>query len=167
MYRIAKSNIAGEGVFADQDISKGTCLGLAHIMEGSKLKKITDLGAKHNHSMEPNCRSIKISNKRYLFANRDLQEGEEITVDYTKQPELEQPKPEWNMKTKESLVLLDHYGKPQAKLYGTELVFSRNSSRKILELAEKAKDGNEDAIYKLGEYVYKERMAQRKRDGEI
>lgn len=166
MYKIGKSDIEGEGVFADQDISKGTCLGLAHVMKGLELIKITDLGAKHNHSKEPNCRSVKINEKRYLFAIRDLQKGEEITVDYTLQPELEQPKPEWDMQSKETLVLLDHEGKPQSKLHGTELVFSRISSKKILDLAEKAKDGNEDALYKLGEYAYKERMAQRKRDGE-
>ena len=70
------------------------------------------------------------------------------------------------MMNKATLVLLDHEGKPQQKLTGTELVFSRVSTKKILDLAKKAKDNNKDSIYKLGKYVYEERMAQRKRDGE-
>lgn len=70
---------------------------------------------------------------------------------------------------KAKLVLLDHNGKPQMPLTGKEIVFSRISTKRILDLAEKVKQSgeSEDAILKLGEYVYKERMAQKKRDNEI
>lgn len=70
-------------------------------------------------------------------------------------------------KPKATLVLLDHDGKPQMELTGKEIVFSRVSTKRILELAEKAKNGTEDDLLALGKYVYDERMRQKKRDGEI
>jgi len=164
MFYIGDSEIQGKGVFIDQDVPKGICLGLAHTLEGNKLTRITKLGKFHNHSVFPNCKSFKIGNNRYLFSLRDLVKGEEITVDYRKQPELEQPKENWDMAR---LLLLDHNGQPQMKLGGREIVFSRVSTKKILDLAEKASDGDNRDILALGKFVYQERMKQKKRDKEI
>lgn len=63
---------------------------------------------------------------------------------------------------KHNMVLLDHKGSPQMRMQGGEVVFSRVSTNKIIDLALKAND--EQSLYELGEYVYKERKAQRKRD---
>ncbi len=63
-----------------------------------------------------------------------------------------------------AMLLLDHKGKPQMKLYGSELIFSAKSSSKFIKKA-KELDGSDEDFYELGEMVWKERMAQRKRDG--
>ena len=55
----------------------------------------TELGMYHNHSTKPNSRSVKIGNSRYLITSKDIKTGEEITVDYRQQPELEQPNKNW------------------------------------------------------------------------
>ncbi len=60
--------------------------------------------------------------------------------------------------------LLDDEGKPQMKMFGGEIIFSRISTNKIIELASKAKD--REGLYKLGKYVYEERMRQIKRENE-
>ena len=96
MWTVKKSPIEGEGVFLTKDIKRGTCLGLTHVFDDQILTGITELGKKHNHSKSPTVHSVKLGNKRFIFAIRELKSGDEITVDYTRQPELEQPKPEWN-----------------------------------------------------------------------
>lgn len=59
------------------------------------------------------------------------------------------------------MVLLDHKGLPQMHMEGGERIFSRVSTKQIIELASKAND--EESLYKLGEAVYKEIKAQNKR----
>lgn len=59
------------------------------------------------------------------------------------------------------MVLLDHNGSPQMTMEGGERIFSRESTKKIIDLATKAND--EDSLYNLGEAVYKEIKAQNKR----
>ena len=49
----------------------------------------------HNHSRNPNCHNVLIGNKRHLVASRDINQGEELTTDYTLQPDLEQPQEDW------------------------------------------------------------------------
>lgn len=66
-----------------------------------------------------------------------------------------------DVKNVSKMALLDHKGSPQMFLEGGELVFSRVSTKKIVELAAKA--NSTEGLKKLGEYVYKERMAQRSR----
>ena len=92
--KIAPSPINGVGVFATENIPAGTNLGVAHIKTGDGYD-ITDLGMNHNHSYKPNCVNKLKNGVRYLYNNKELFPGEEITVDYTKQPDLEQPKPGW------------------------------------------------------------------------
>jgi hypothetical protein len=96
MIKIGKSNIAGQGVLATQNIPKGKLLGLTHVFkQGGILASITDLGKKHNHSTTPNAASIRLGNHRYIYTIKPIKSGDEITVDYRKQPELEQPKDNW------------------------------------------------------------------------
>lgn len=83
-----KSNIHGDGMFAGQSFRAGDLIGLAHEND----QPVTELGRMHNHDgNNPTMFSKKIGNQRYVFANRDLQSGEELTTDYRQQPELEQP----------------------------------------------------------------------------
>ena len=49
----------------------------------------------YNHSNNPNCKVQTNGNNNYLVASRKLGKDEEITVDYKKQPYLEQPKNGW------------------------------------------------------------------------
>lgn len=84
---IKPSKIEGNGVFVKGDLKKGEVIGLAH----SNGQPSTELGRMHNHSERPNAESIKIGEDRFLKALKKLKTGEEITVDYRKQPELEQP----------------------------------------------------------------------------
>ncbi len=86
-YKVGKSKIQGEGLFANKQIKENELIGLAHLND-----QPTDVvGKYHNHSENPNAYSVKVKNKRFIYALRDLKPGEEITVDYRQQPELEQP----------------------------------------------------------------------------
>ena len=91
---VAPSPIAGHGVFPTASIGRGTTIGLAHWYDGRQWRA-TRLGSLHNHSLTPNAESVRVGNQRFLVAARDIFPGEEITVDYRLQPELEQPQPGW------------------------------------------------------------------------
>lgn len=94
MWVIAPSQIHGQGVRAQHFIPAGTNLGLAQWFDGQTWSA-TELGKFHNHSTTPSARNVRYVNRRYLVTLRDLQPGEEITVDYRAQPELEQPRASW------------------------------------------------------------------------
>jgi hypothetical protein len=79
---------AGKGLFTKAAFKKGEVIGLAHVDDQPHL----EIGHNHNHNEEnPTAYSKKIDNKRYIYASRDLEPGEEITTNYRLQPELEQP----------------------------------------------------------------------------
>jgi hypothetical protein len=84
---IKNSKIHGKGVFSKLDFSKNDIIGLAH----ENGQPVTNLGKFYNHSEKPNTESILINNKRILKPLKKIKKGEEITVNYRKQPELEQP----------------------------------------------------------------------------
>jgi hypothetical protein len=89
-YITKQSNIkgAGKGLFTNAPFKKGEVIGLAHVDDQPYL----EIGHNHNHDEKnPTAFSKKIDNKRYIFASRDLNTGEEITTNYRLQPELEQP----------------------------------------------------------------------------
>ena len=96
---IRESPIAGLGLFATEDIDKGTSLGVSHIkntsgkFEDNYIR--TPLGGSINHSDDPNCikfipdvvvaPDIKISPPQYMSLKtiKDIKRGEELTVTYT------------------------------------------------------------------------------------
>ena len=85
--KVKESKIDGLGLFTDQEFNEGDIIGLAHYNDvPSEI-----IGKYHNHSDNPNAHSVSIGNKKYLAALRPLKKGEEITVDYRQQHELEQP----------------------------------------------------------------------------
>ena len=94
--RLKPSEIHGKGIFAGEKIPKGTDLGTSHIRKNG-MWIIPGLCRLHNHSDSPNCHNTldgSMQDKTYtrnLIASRDIEPGEEITVNYRLQPDLEQP----------------------------------------------------------------------------
>ena len=92
---VERSPIHGVGIFAQQEIPAKTNIGAAQIKKPDGSYSITGLGKYHNHSDSPTCYNELRSGTRYLISRRDLNPGEEITIDYRLQPGLEQPKSNW------------------------------------------------------------------------
>lgn len=89
-YITKQSNIkgAGKGLFTKESFKKGEVIGLAHVDD----QPASEIGRNHNHNEKnPTAYSKKIDNKRFIYASRNLNPGEEITTNYRMQPELEQP----------------------------------------------------------------------------
>lgn len=107
--RVGRSRIQGKGVFAKRKIPKGTriieYLGervevsrfLVEISEGKPASiyafRLNDsiiidgaCGGNEarfiNHSCEPNCEAYVFDDRAYIYANRDIKRGEELTFDY-------------------------------------------------------------------------------------
>lgn len=108
---LSKSNIQGIGLFADQDISKGTVIwkynsvidiaisddslkslsdaSLSQINKYSYIDKLTGLrilcgddARFFNHSEDPNCNDTLDMYGGVTFAIRDIKQHEELTCDY-------------------------------------------------------------------------------------
>ena len=98
---IKNSNIDGLGLFATEDIPKGTNLGMSHLHynsdphSGSIEWVRTPLGGFYNHSNNPNCKTEKKEcvitiyphsfsvRKMHLITIKDITKGQELTVTYT------------------------------------------------------------------------------------
>ena len=78
---IGDSQVAGQGIFAKEDIPIDTELGLSHIL----LEEIfrTPLGGFINHSDDPNCVKYPVDNKYYIKTIRPIKAGEELFLKYT------------------------------------------------------------------------------------
>ena len=80
------SPIQGLGLFAKDTIGKNFLIGKIHIPdpdhEGEYIR--TPLGGFGNHSEEPNCSKVLMEDGSWwIFSNRDIVEGEELTWSYT------------------------------------------------------------------------------------
>ena len=89
--RLGFSDIHGIGVFAKENIPKGTNLGMSHMKIGDTIFR-TPLGGFINHSNTPNCakaevrmtaETLLIDKKWNLMTIQDIKEGEELTLTYT------------------------------------------------------------------------------------
>ena len=84
-YEIKKSDIHGRGVFAKNHFSPGEFINLA--IDGVEA---THFGGFLNHSNHPNAVTRKNKdNKYYTFALARIKPGDEISVDYTVNKDLE------------------------------------------------------------------------------
>ena len=92
---VADSPIHGIGIFARNPIPAHTDLGIAQIKRSDNGYDIARLGKYHNHSNSPTCYNKDIDGAHHLFPHHDLGIGDEVTIDYTLQPDLEQPKEGW------------------------------------------------------------------------
>jgi len=94
-FKIDKSNIHGKGVIATKKLKKGDFINVALFRAHDNYYDTTVFGAHLNHSYSPNARTRFEGEYYRTYAISDIEPGDEITVDYTKNKELEQPEPEW------------------------------------------------------------------------
>lgn len=90
---IKKSDIEGIGLFATEDISKGTCLGLSHVFNENFQDGYIrlPLGGFINYSKTPNTETDTVfegqvyhndSKDLYLWTVKDIKAGEELILKY-------------------------------------------------------------------------------------
>ena len=86
---IGDSQVAGQGLFAKEDIPVDTELGLSHILLEILLDETfrTPLGGFINHSDDPNCVKYPVDNKYYtkyyIKTIKPIKAGEELFLKYT------------------------------------------------------------------------------------
>jgi len=80
--KIKESGIHGVGIFATNNIPKGTRLGLSHMLIDTEIFR-TPLGGFYNHSMKPNARKTQEGYRWYLDTIKNIEKGDEILVTYT------------------------------------------------------------------------------------
>lgn len=91
-YIVEKSEIEGEGDFAIEDVKKNEIIGLAFKLVNEDAKKEdekykgTELGAKINHSKEPNIKLKNIDGDFFYISIINIDKGKELTVDYRSFP---------------------------------------------------------------------------------
>ena len=88
---IKTSKVRGLGLFAEEDIARGTTLGTTHLKIGDTIFR-TPLGGFINHSDTPNCtkaevrttaETLLLDKKWKLVTTQDIKKGEELTLKYT------------------------------------------------------------------------------------
>jgi hypothetical protein len=72
----------GFGVYADKSLGTNEMIGDTHYIVDNMAIAITELGKFHNHSENPNCEAITSGHNIELSAIRDIEKGEELTVNY-------------------------------------------------------------------------------------
>jgi len=79
---IQESPVAGQGLFAKENIPTDTHLGMSHIVIDEAIYR-TPLGGFINHSEEPNC--IKYHKDGFYFIKtiKNIELGEELFLKYT------------------------------------------------------------------------------------
>ena len=82
---IGDSQVAGQGIFATEDIPVDTELGLSHILLEILFDEIfrTPLGGFINHSDDPNCTKWSEDDKYFVKTLRKIHKGEELFLCYT------------------------------------------------------------------------------------
>ena len=79
---IKRSDIHGLGLWAVEDIKKGTEIGMSHFYWGEDIQR-TPLGAFYNHSDSPNIHKSRRDSRYFMVASKDILSGEELTCTYT------------------------------------------------------------------------------------
>ena len=93
---IRESPVHGNGVFALCDIEKERALFETHIRNSDGWWTNLTPNCLYNHSKsKANCISKTDGKVKFLMTRRDIKEGEELLVDYTKDADLEQPREGW------------------------------------------------------------------------
>ena len=92
-FKIGNSSIDGKGVIATKELNPGDKINIAIfkniIYHGTKF------GSHLNHSYTPNSVTKDEGDRYVTYCEKKINPGDEITVDYTLNPELEQPDPSW------------------------------------------------------------------------
>jgi len=79
---IKDSEIAGQGIFALEDIPAGMVLGMSHIVVEEVIYR-TPLGGFINHSNNPNCVKWREEDKYFVKTLKAIHRGEELFLKYT------------------------------------------------------------------------------------
>ena len=79
---VKDSPIAGQGIFAREDIDAMMYLGVSHIILDDMIWR-SPLGGFINHSDEPNCIKWCEDNIYYVKTIREIKKGEELFLKYT------------------------------------------------------------------------------------
>jgi len=96
MVKLAVSSVEGIGLLAAQFIKKGTDIQRTHFFIDSMGWLNLMPNCQYNHSAKnKNCEIITREGTKYLVSLKDIEIGEEILVDYTKDNDLEQPQGGW------------------------------------------------------------------------
>lgn len=97
LFYIADSKIHGKGVFCREWLIPGNILFLAFSNRDGVLS-ITELGAKVNHSNNPNTEVFeKTKGEWYLYTLKPIFPGTELTANYSNTPIfIARPKTDWN-----------------------------------------------------------------------
>lgn len=91
-FNIGKSKIHGNGVLASKFIKQGDFINTAIIKN-----HCTRFGAYLNHSDFPNAETRKEGDVYKTYSLVDINRDDEITVDYRRNKDLEQPYPGWKL----------------------------------------------------------------------
>jgi hypothetical protein len=79
---IKDSPIAGQGIFAKEDIPAGMVLGMSHLVVDEVIYR-TPLGGFINHSEDPNCMKWCEDDKWFVKTLKKVHKGEELFLKYT------------------------------------------------------------------------------------
>ena len=83
---VKESPVAGQGLFAKEDIPEGVDLGISHVVVDDSIMR-TPLGGFVNHSDDPNCTKWAEDQEwgqiYYMKTVRDIKVGEELFLCYT------------------------------------------------------------------------------------
>jgi hypothetical protein len=93
-FKIKESPIQGKGVFATQELFPGDRINIAIFK--NIIYHGTRFGSHLNHSENPNAVTKDEGDRYITYCEKKINVGDEITVDYTINPELEQPDPTWS-----------------------------------------------------------------------
>jgi SET domain-containing protein len=79
---IKDSPIAGQGIFAKEDISAGTYLGMSHLIIDDIIYRMP-LGGFINHSDTPNCLKYYEDGFYFIQTKTKIKAGDELFLKYT------------------------------------------------------------------------------------
>jgi len=88
----------GMGAYTIVPLTEGQIISDSHYLIDNFSIAITELGRFHNHSENPTSKALKLKTKYSIVACRDMDIGEEITVnyaDYSETVNIEKPKKDW------------------------------------------------------------------------
>jgi hypothetical protein len=92
-FKIGNSPIHGKGVIATKQMVPGEKINIAIFK--NIIYHGTRFGSHLNHSYHPNAITKDEGDRYVTYCSKKIIPGDEITVDYTVNPELEQPDPSW------------------------------------------------------------------------
>ena len=79
---VKDSPVAGQGIFALEEIPVGMVLGMSHIIIDDVIYR-TPLGGFINHSDDPNCMKWNEDNKYFVKTIKPIHRHEELFLKYT------------------------------------------------------------------------------------